>query len=306
MPRRIVLLLLLLPLIATAVGAGPQLTVVTTTSLAADLVRSLAGNRVQVVSLMGPGTDPHLYKPTARDVATLRRAALLVHHGLHLEGRLGEVFPPLRRQGKPVLDLSSGLGDADLLRPPESQGQPDPHVWMDPRLWARCAAALAPALAQIDPAGADHYAARLDALQADYAALFDWAAAEIATLPPARRVLITSHDAYGYFGRAFGMEVIGVQDLSTVTEAGLGEVARLARLIREREIRAIFVESSVNPATIRRLSRDSGASIGGELFSDSLGAPGEIRRDASGEEHDVGTYPGMLRYNVRTLVHALR
>jgi len=281
-------------------------TVVATTSLAADLVRSIAGDRVVVIALMGPGTDPHLYKATPRDVARVRRADALFHHGLHLEGRLSEVFAALERQGKLVFDLSTGLDRADLHLPPEARGQPDPHVWMDPRLWARCAVVVAAALSRIDPAGTSAYAAALERLQADYAELARWAATEIASVPAPRRVLVTSHDAYAYFGRAFGIEVVPVQGISTVTEAGLGEVARIARLIRDRQLPAIFVESSVSPATIRRLSRDTGAVIGGELYSDALGAAGEIRRDAGGDPHDVGTYSGMFRYNVRTVVLALR
>lgn len=300
----------LLPAVLSLVaGAGPVLakpTVLATTSLAADLVRSLGGDRVTVHALMGPGTDPHLYKATPRDVARLRAADALIHHGLHLEGRLSDVLVALGRQGKPVFDLSTALTAEDLYSPEGARGQADPHVWMDPQLWARCATVVATALTQLDPEGAAHYASALASLQAEYIALAAWAQQEVNTLAPAQRVLITSHDAYSYFGRAFGVEVIGVQGMSTVTEAGLSEVARIGRLIRERGIKAIFVETSVSPATIRRLSQDTGASIGGELFSDALGASGEIRRDSLGDDHDVGTYVGMIRHNVRTFVTALR
>lgn len=298
-----------LGLALATLAAGPAVAtpyVVTTTSLAADLVRSIGGERIRVESLMGPGTDPHLYKATPRDVARLRRADLLIHHGLHLEARLGDVFAALERQGRRVAILADALDPADLLIPPDARGQPDPHVWMDPQLWAKCAALVAAELTRLDPPGRPAYTAALHRLEAEYAELSAWAQAEIDTIPPSARILVASHDAYGYFGRAFGIEVVGVQGLSTVTEAALGEVARIARLIRERQLKAVFIESSVSPATIRRLSRDTGATIGGELFSDALGSPGEIRRDAFGGAHDVGTYTGMFRHNVRTIVLSLR
>ncbi len=284
-----------------AAAERAALRVVATTTLVADLVRGVAGEHATVESLMGAGVDPHLYKPTAGDVLRLQRADVIFYNGLLLEGRMTEMLEKLGRGARPVLAVTSGLGGDDLLQSEDYAGHPDPHVWFDVTLWRRCIAVVEQGLSAAAPDRAADFRRNADALRARYDALHAWAIAQVAELPPERRILVTSHDAYSYFGRAYGFTVVGLQGISTATEAGLADVARLVDFIRARQLRAIFVESSVSPATIERVARDSGVRIGGELFSDALGAPGQIEHG-----HDVGTYEGMIRHNLTLIVEALK
>ncbi len=297
------LLLALLPAAAAVAADGPgrPLRVVATTTLVADLVRQVAGDRAEVAALMGPGVDPHLFKPVASDVLRLQRADVIFYHGLLLEGKMSDLLTRLARGQRHVYAITESVPEARLLHPDGHEGHPDPHVWFDVELWRTCVDAVERGLAAADPARAADYARRAEEARARLAALHAWALAKAAELPPERRVLVTSHDAYNYFGRAYGFEVVGLQGISTATEAGLADVARLADFIRQRGVRAIFVESSVSPATLRRVAADAGVRIGGELFSDALGAPGEVVHG-----HDVGTYEGMVRHNLATIVEALK
>jgi manganese/zinc/iron transport system substrate-binding protein len=293
------LLLALLPA-ASAAPAAP-LRVVATTTLVADLVRQVAGDRAEVAALMGPGVDPHLFKPVASDVIRLQRADVIFYNGLLLEGKMSDLLTRLARSQRHVYALTEAVPEDRLLQPADHEGHHDPHVWFDVSLWRLGVDIVEQGLAAADPAHAAVYARRADAVRARLDALHAWALAKAAELPPERRVLVTSHDAYNYFGRAYGFEVVGLQGISTATEAGLADVTRLTDFIRQRGLKAIFVETSVSPATIRRVAADSGARIGGELFSDALGAPGEIVHG-----HDVGTYEGMVRHNLTTIVEALK
>lgn len=291
-------------------GGGPDkaegpIRIVTTTTMVTDLVRSIAGDRAEVVGLMGPGVDPHLYKATARNVTELQSADLIFYNGLFLEGRLGDLFSRMSRNGVKVWAVTEGIPRDQLLEPPEFEGHWDPHVWFDPQLWAQCAGLVARALAEADPDNAEYYRARGVEAEAGIRSLHDWALARIAQVPEADRVLVTSHDAFNYFGEAYGFQVIGIQGISTVSEAGLADVTRIADFVKERGIQALFVESSVSPATVERVSRDAGIRIGGELFSDAMGASGEMHTVA-GETYDVGTFEGMFKHNVNTIVTALR
>lgn len=301
MVRSLLLCLVILSSLPGAFAAGGNLRVVATTSMVADLVREIAGPGVTVDSLMGAGVDPHLYKPTAGDVLRLQRADVIFYHGLLLEGRMTEVLEKLAAGGRRVQAVTRDLPADQLLAADDYPGHSDPHVWFDVPLWTRCIDVVTATLAAAAPAHANDFHRNAAALRERYAALHAWALAKVAELPPARRVLVTSHDAYSYFGRAYGFTVVGLQGISTATEAGLADVARLADYIRERGIKAIFVETSVPHATIERVARDSGARVGGELFSDALGAPGEIIHG-----HDVGTFEGMIKHNLTTIVEALK
>lgn len=297
------LLLALLALVVSALPGPAAVRVTATTTLVADLARAVGGELVEVTALMGPGVDPHLYKPSAGDVRALQRAEVILYSGLQLEGRMTEVLESLRQRGRKVFAVAEAVPVERRLA--GDYGAYDPHVWGDPELWALAAGAAARGLAEADPAHAARYTAAAAALAKEFRALRDWGRAQVIQIPEGRRVLVTSHDAFRYFGRAFGLEVVGVQGLSTATEAGLADVTRIADLVKRRGVKAVFVESSVPPATIERISKDSGAVIGGELFSDALGAPGELV-EVAGERHDVGTYAGMLRHNLLTVVTALR
>jgi manganese/zinc/iron transport system substrate-binding protein len=263
----------------------------------ADLVRQVGGERVVVDSLMGPGIDPHSYRATPRDADRLARAGLVVASGLHLEGKLSELLGRLARR-VPVTSVADGLPRDRLL--PVADNLHDPHVWFDARLWSGCVPAVADALTKLDPAGRDVYQARA----ADYVrrleALDDGLRERLATIPERRRVLVTAHDAFRYFGRAYGVEVVGVQGTSTEAEAGLADINRLVELIVSRGIPAVFVETSVSDRNVAALregaaARGHAVTIGGRLYSDSLGGPGS----------GAVTLEDVLRANVETIVKGL-
>ena len=274
---------------------GPR--VLATTTIVADLVRQVGGDRVTVDCLMRPGIDPHSYRATPRDADRLAAADLIVASGLHLEGRLATILERLART-RPVVSVGDRLPADRLLD--AGGGAHDPHVWFDPRLWALAAPVVAEALAALDPAAAEDYRSRATAYAADLAAVDARLRDEIARVPAPGRVLVTAHDAFRYFGRAFGVEVIGVQGTSTESEAGLGDINRLVDLLVRRGIPAVFVETSVSDrdvAALREGARARGheVSLGGRLFSDSLGGPG------SGAE----TLVDALAANVATIVAGL-
>lgn len=286
-------------------AAHGKVRAVATTTLVADLVREVGGDRVEVAALMGPGVDPHLYKASAGDVARLGAAQIVFYSGLFLEGKMEDVFRKLKARGVAVFAVAEAVPESDRLRPAHFEGHPDPHVWGDPRFWKLAAKAVADGLASRDTAGAAIFQERAEAYGRKLEALYAWGLTRVAQIPERQRVLITSHDAFNYFGRAFGFEVVGVQGISTVTEAGLADMTKVVDLVKARRLKAVFVESSVPPGTIRRISEDTGAKVGGELFSDALGTPGEMR-EGGGERYDVGTYIGMLKHNINTVVEALR
>ena len=282
-----------------------KMNVVTTTTMVTDMVKEIGGDRVNVVGLMGPGVDPHLYKPASGDVVKLQRAKVIFYSGLMLEGRMTDLFFRMARAGKLVYAVTESIPEKDRLEPPEFAGHWDPHVWGDPVLWSNCIVTVVDGLSKADPAGAADYTKRGRAVDASYKAMKAWALKRIAEVPRKQRILITSHDAFNYFGQAFGFQVVAVQGLSTVTEAGLADIAKTVDFIKQKKIKAIFVESSVNPAAIERVSKDASVKIGGELFSDACGKVGDIH-EAHGEKYDVGTFVGMLKHNINTVVDALK
>lgn len=276
--------------------SGGPLRLVCTTTMITDLVKRLAPADAEVVGLMGPGVDPHLYKATASDVSRLTKADMIFYNGLHLEGKMTEVLESMQKSGKPVVAISQRIPKEKLQFPAQFQGHPDPHVWFDVELWSTSIRPVSEALAKLDAAHADDYRARAQKLTEEMASLDQWCKVELAKVPEPRKVVVTSHDAFNYFGQAYGFEVVGLQGISTVTEAGLSDVTKLVDFIKERKIPAIFVESSVPREAIERVSEDSGARVGGELFSDAMGSAGTPE----------GTYDGMIRHNVRVVVEALQ
>lgn len=271
--------------------------VVATTTIVADLVRQVAGDRVIVDCLLAPGIDPHSYKATPRDAERLLEADLVVASGLHLEGRLAAL---LERLGDrvPLLAVADCLPRARLLE--ADAGIADPHVWFDAGLWSLAPAEVARALAGIDPSGSDDYRTRAEAYAERLRSLDTLVRERIASIPEPRRVLVTAHDAFRYFGRAYGMEVVGVQGTNTTAEAGLGDINRLVELVVERKIPAVFVETSVADRNVAALVEGAAArgqtlALGGRLHSDSLGEPGT----------EAATLEGALRENTETIVAAL-
>ncbi|MFN3408025.1 MAG: metal ABC transporter solute-binding protein, Zn/Mn family [Limisphaerales bacterium] len=280
--------------------AARKIKAVCTIGMVADLVRVVGGERVEVIGLMGPGVDPHLYKASEGDVRRLAGADIIFYNGLNLEGKMGELF--LRMSAtRPTVAVTEGVEEKQLRAHPQYPGHYDPHVWFDVTLWMRAAQRVEQALAKLDPAHAADYAARAAAYLKELEALDGWVMARVAEIPRERRVLVTAHDAFGYFGARYDIEVVALQGISTATEAGVGDVKRLVDLVVERRLKAIFVESSVPQRTIEAVveaarARGHEVKVGGELFSDALGDPGT----------EEGTYLGMIRHNVNTIVEALK
>ena len=261
---------------AAARAEQPACDVVATTTIVADLVRTIGGDRVAVDCLMGPGIDPHSYRATPRDADRLARAKLVVASGLHLEGKLSDLLSRLSRR-VPVTFVADTIPRDQLL--PVADNLYDPHVWFDAKLWSSCVPAVVAALTKLDPVGRGHYETRA----ADYVrrleSLDGTLRERLATIPKDRRVLVTAHDAFRYFGRASDVEVVGVQGTSTESEAGLADINRLVDLLVSRGIPAVFVETSVSDRNVSALregaqARGHAVALGGRLYSDSLGGPG--------------------------------
>lgn len=282
-------------------GAEPTVKATATIGMLADLVKQVGGDRVEVRQLMGPGVDPHLYKPTAEDATVLGKSDVIFYSGLMLEGRMADLFARLARSGRKVYAATESIPENQLLEPAEFQGHYDPHVWFDVNMWSETVPTIVKGLSETDPAGRETYEKNGAALREKLAALNEWCKKTAAQLPEPQRIVVTSHDAYNYFGRAYGFKVVGLQGVSTVSEAALADMAGLVDFIKKQKVKAIFVESSVNPAAIRRVAQDAGVKVGGELFSDAMGQPGEMR-----DGFDTGTYDGMVRYNLTTIVNALK
>jgi manganese/zinc/iron transport system substrate-binding protein len=276
-----------------------KIRVVATIGMITEMVKQVGGERVEVEGLMGPGVDPHLYKASEGDVIRMAAADVVVYNGLHLEGKMSEVFERMGNRIRTVA-VTDGIDREKLLRPPEFQGAYDPHVWFDVTLWMDAVKTLERALTGMDPAHGDVYRANGTRYLKSLEMLDRYVRREALIVPPRKRVLITAHDAFNYFGRAYGFQVKGLQGISTVAEAGAADIQALARLIVENEIPAVFVESSVPPRYIEALqeavaARGFRVKIGGSLFSDAMGDPGTPE----------GTYIGMVRHNIDVIVSAL-
>lgn len=287
--------------------AGGKPRVVATTTMATDLVKRIAGDAVELHGLMGPEVDPHNYIPALPDSSLLERADLIVYSGLHLEGRLQDTIEAMSKRGKRTLALSGAVAAERLLAPQEGfEGAKDPHFWGDPTLWRETVPAVVKSLSELLPARATEFEAAGGELSSELAELDAWAKQQIAAIPAGKRVLITSHDAFFYFGKAYGFEVRGLQGVSTAAEAGLKDRSELVDFIRSRGIRTLFAETSVNDKGLRAVAREAGAELSPEsLFSDAMGKPGDVV-EAGGESYDRGTYTGMIKHNVNTIVEGLK
>lgn len=277
-----------------------KLRVVATTGIVADLLQNIGGDSIEVISLMGAGVDPHLYKATQGDLKKLQSADVIFYNGLHLEGKMGEVLEKLGRQ-KPVVAVADGIDKTELIENPDFQGNYDPHIWFDVALWKQTIASVLKALKTHNPENSTYFEENAADLSAKLDELHAWVGESMQAIPENQRVLITAHDAFSYFGRAYGIEVKGLQGISTISEFGLKDRVELADFIVERNIKAVFVESSVSERNINSIvesCRDKGheVTIGGSLYSDALGA----------ESTPEGTYIGMVKSNVKTIVNALK
>ncbi len=275
------------------------LNVLATTGMIADMAKNICGKRAQVTALMGPGVDPHLYKASEGDVRRMTEADIILYNGLHLEGAMVDVLAQMG-QRRPTAAIAEWLNSTRLLASPTYEGQHDPHIWFDVSMWIGAAHGLRDLMMTLDSTHADLYRANAATYIDSLNALHQFVLEQTQRLPSKRRVLITAHDAFNYFGQAYHFEVRGLQGISTATEAGTADVQQLAEFIATRRIPAMFVESSVSPRSIEAVqaavrSRGFEVAIGGELFSDAMGTPGTPE----------GTYLGMVRHNVNTIVSAL-
>lgn len=280
-------------------GSG-AINIVATTGMITDIAQVVGGEHVKVRGLMGPGVDPHLYKASAGDVALLSGAGLIFYNGLHLEGKMSEIFEQMKKRGINTVAVTDGIDRSLLETPPQFEGNYDPHVWFDVTMWMKAVETVRDTLVSIDPGNAVEYRTNTEAYLKELSALNEYVTAKASLLPEDKRVLITAHDAFSYFGRRYGFEVRGLQGISTVSEAGTQDVQNLAAFIVERKIPAIFVESSVPPKFIEAVqaaveAKGFDVKVGGSLYSDAMGNPGT----------PDGTYIGMVRHNIDTIVGAL-
>lgn len=311
-PRGLIGLLVLLvaglPLFAAACAETPPApapkvpyTIVATVGMVADVAIGVAGDRAKVKTLLGAGADPHLYRVTRSDMAELLAGDVVFYNGLLLEGKMTDALIRVSSGGGRVFAVTERLTESDLRnKDGEEADYTDPHVWMDPTLWVQAVETVRKKLSEFDPAGAPGYAERAAAMTERFKALDEYVKKVIATIPEKSRVLITAHDAFGYFGRRYGIEVRGIQGISTESEAGVRDIEDLVSLIAERDIKAVFVEASVSERNVRALvdgvrARGKDVKIGGTLFSDSMGEPGTYE----------GTYVGMIDHNATTIARAL-
>ncbi len=278
-----------------------KLNIVTTTTMITDMITAIGGGHTQIKGLMGSGVDPHLYKASEGDVSKLYTADVIFYSGLHLEGKLEDIFEKMKHRNKETVALSDALSKDKLIASANFASNYDPHIWFQVDYWIACTNYAAKELSRIDPVNAEayiknakKYSNQLEVLKVENEKL-------VATLPIEKRILITAHDAFNYFGKAYNFEVVGLQGLSTATEAGVQDVQSLAKLIIAKNVKAVFVESSVPKRTIEALqasvkSKNHEVQIGGELFSDALGSAGTPE----------ATYVGMYKHNISTIVNALK
>ena len=279
--------------------AQGQVSIVATTGMIADAARRIGGDLVSVNALMGPGVDPHGYRQTRSDIVAMTRADGVLWHGLYLEAQMEAFFADLARK-LPVTAVAEGLDETRLIGHADYAGRFDPHIWMDPTLWGAVVDNVAYALSEIRPDMSGTFTANADGFKSELAQLDDYATRALDAVPKEQRVLVTAHDAFGYFGAAYGFEVIGIQGISTNSEAGLNRISTLVDTLVQRNIGAVFVETSVSDRNMRALIEGAAAQghevrIGGALFSDAMGPEGTYE----------GTYMGMIDHNVTTIAGAL-
>ncbi len=279
-------------------ATGGKLKVTTTTGMIADVVKNVGGEHVEVIALMGPGVDPHLYKASEGDITKLQGAQVIFYNGLNLEGKLGDIFVRMART-RPTIPVSERFPQDQIMD--GGKGHPDPHVWFDVTLWMKATEVIRDGLAESDPKHKADFEKNAEAYLKKLEELHKYAREQLAQIPKERRVLVTAHDAFGYFGRAYDIEVMGLQGISTDAEYGIKDVQALVDVLTQRKIKAVFVESSISDRSIKAVVEGAKAKghtvvIGGELFSDAMGADGTPE----------GTYIGMVKHNVDTIVKALK
>lgn len=277
-----------------------------TTTHLGDLALQIAGDQINVNTLMGPGIDPHSYRATAQDIVRLQAADFVLFHGLSLEGKIARVLQGTKRKGKTHYSPCEELPKKTLIFSNDKNKAVDPHVWFSPELWLRCANSFTKKLSQVLPEHRNEFEENLSKFKSSITEIDRWGKSLIQTLPQTNRILITSHDAFQYFGHHFEIRVIGLQGINTMVEAGLADRTNLSDFIEKHQSPALFVESSVNPKALEEIAKETGASIGGTLFSDALGTGNEFVKGPTGEKFSTATWQGMMIHNLIVIEHALK
>ncbi|WP_191560506.1 metal ABC transporter solute-binding protein, Zn/Mn family [Metabacillus idriensis] len=280
--------------------ADGQIKVTTTTAQIADVARNVGGDHVDLESLMGPGIDPHLYQASQGDIQKLNKAEIIFYNGLHLEGKMGTIFEKMSNE-KPTVAVASAIPENKLINDKANAKAHDPHVWFDISLWIHTVDKVEEELSKMSPENKEEFAENAAAYKKELEEMDQYAKEQVETIPEESRVLVTAHDAFTYFGNAYGFEVMGLQGLSTDSEYGLRDVQNLVDVLVEREIKAVFVESSISEKSINAVvegskKKDHEVVIGGELYSDAMGEEGT----------EEGTYLGMFKHNIDTIVSSLK
>lgn len=288
-------------------GSDERPLIVATTTMVADLARAVGGDRVRVECLMGPGVDPHNFVPKLADTRLLGEADVVLYSGLHLEGKLQSVLESMADRGANVVAVTDGIPQDELLAPQEEfEGVKDPHVWGDAALWAKTVDVAVAAMARALPGEESGFRERGEAYRDELLAADEWVRSKLAGVPEEKRILVTSHDAFFYFGRAYGLRVRGLQGVSTATEAGIRDRSELVGFLRKNAVQTVFAETSTNAKGIAAVAAEAGVRVSNAtLFSDALGAPGEMER-VDGEAYDLGTVEGMLKHNVNAILQGIR
>ncbi|MCA0982859.1 zinc ABC transporter substrate-binding protein [Halobacillus yeomjeoni] len=306
--KKLMFVLFLLPVLLLGCQSGDaqpknedgKVEVVTTIAQIGDVVKNVGGEHVNVESLMGPGTDPHLYKPVSSDIEKMDQAEVIFYNGHHLEGQMNSVFKKMKKQ-KPTYPVAEAVPEEMMDADPENPEIYDPHVWFDIEMWKYAVDEVTKGLSEYDPDNKETYEKNAEAYKKELDELNAYAKERIEEIPEQSRVLVTAHDAFHYFGKAYGLEVKGLQGLSTESEYGLNDIERIINTLTERDVKAVFVESSVSDRSINAVvegAKKQGheVNIGGELYSDAMGP----------KDTEEGTYIGMFRHNIDTIVEALK
>jgi manganese/zinc/iron transport system substrate-binding protein len=308
--RRTLLILTLVPFWFSGCGrtaptneeavVDDRINCVTTTGMVTDIVAAVGGEHVRVTGIISPGVDPHLFKPGRSDRDQLMNAGIVFYSGLKLEGQMGDQFESLREKGHRIAAVTAGLDESKLRQPADFEGHFDPHVWMDVSMWSECVDDVAHQLSLLTPEHHDSYQKNAEAYREKLKQLDDHVRKLIGTIPEEQRILVTAHDAFEYFADAYGVEVRSIQGISTESQAAISDINDLVDFIVEHKVPAIFVESSVSSKNVEAViegcaDRGWTLKIGGELFSDAMGAPGTPE----------GTYIGMIEHNAKTITTAL-
>ena len=279
--------------------------VVATTTHMADLVRQIGGDHLTVIPLMKAGVDPHSYRATAKDITCLQSADLIVFHGLDLEGKMAGILKEAKRNSGNPFSPCENLSKEELLSDEDGAHNADPHLWFSPDLWIQCGQQVADKLVELLPHKSSMFMAKLEKFRKSVEEIDQWGKSLIETIPSQSRILITSHDAFRYFGEHFGIQVLALQGINTLAEAGLADRANLVQFIKDNKSPALFIESSVNPKALQEIARETGSAIGGTLFSDALGTEAQRVVGPNSEELSTATWQGMMAHNLSTIQKAL-